>query len=437
MGVKKLGGEIALLRGKRVVLGVTGGIAAYKAVEVASRLRQLGAGVHVAMTPAAARLVAPLTFQAVSGQPVHVDLLDPADPQPNLVMQSETGTLETERGGLVAAGGRVPHVALAQAADLLLIAPATADALAKLAAGMADDYVTVLALAARCPVLVCPAMESHMYQHPATQRNISTLRGFGYRVLEPAAGHLASGATGIGRLPEPEEIVSAAIGALGGLRPRDLEGRRMLVTAGATREPVDPVRYLSNRSSGRMGVALAEAARDRGAVVTLVHGPLEVAAPSGVELVPAFTAREMRDQVLERFAGVDVVIKAAAVADYRPARPSLQKLKKGDAAVFLEMELNPDILSELGQAKQHQVVVGFAAETGDPVPAALDKLFRKRADLIVANDVALPDSGFGSPTNRVWICEADGHVEALPAMPKRQVADMVLDPVVRLLEARG
>ncbi len=391
-----------------VLLGVTGGIAAYKAVEVSSRLRRAGAEVHVIMTAAATRLVTPLTFGSITGQPVYTDLLQ-----------------EPRREA-------VEHIALARRAHLLLIAPATADVIGKLAAGIADDFLTTEALAVTCPVLVCPAMNADMYAHRAVQRNLQTLRDLGYLVLEPDHGRLATGAVGPGRLPDPEAIVARAMALLAG-HGQDLAGVPILVTAGGTREPIDPVRFISNHSSGKMGFALAAAARDRGAKVTLVTAPATVSPPPGVEVVPVQTAQEMYDAVLERFADVRVVLKAAAVADYRVARPAPGKLKKGQAPTTLELELNPDILAELGHRKGRQVLVGFAAETGNPVAEALRKLRRKGLDLIVANDVSDPDSGFGADTNRVWICGPGDAVEELPLLGKREVADRVLDRVVSLL----
>ncbi len=399
------------LSGKRVVLGVAGSIAAYKAVEVLRLLVRRGAEVRVAMTAAAERFVAPLTFATLSRQPVLSDLY----------------TLDY--------GREIGHVAAPGRAHLLLVAPATANTIAKFAHGLADDFLTNIYLAATCPVLLAPAMDADMFRHPAVQENLETLRRRGVRIVGPASGELASGIVGPGRLSEPEEIVAAAESLL--LARQDLAGQVVLVTAGPTQEPVDPVRFLSNRSSGRMGFALAEAARDRGARVILVAGPTEIAPPVGVELVHVGTAEEMRGAVMGRFDEATVVVKAAAVADYRPARPRGRKIKKQEAALRLDLEPTPDILGELGRRKKGQVLVGFAAETDDVVANARDKLAKKNLDLIVANDVGASDSGFGVDTNRVTILARAGAAEALPLLSKREVADRILDRVVALLNRQG
>jgi len=401
-------GQMGGLSGKRVLLGVSGSIAAYKAVEVLRELVRRGAEVRVVMTEAAQRFVAPLTFATLSRQPVLTDLF----------------TLDY--------GREIGHVAAPGRAHLLLVAPATAHTIAKLAHGLADDFLTNIYLAAACPVLLAPAMDADMYRHPATQENLEALRRCGVRIVGPASGELASGMVGPGRLSEPAEIVAAAEALL--LGQQDLAGRVVLVTAGPTQEPVDPVRFLSNRSSGRMGFAVAEAARDRGARVTLVAGPTEVAPPGGVEVLRVGTAEEMRDAVLARAGEASVVVKAAAVADYRPARPRGQKLKKQDAPLRLDLEPTPDILGELGRRKRGQVLVGFAAETDDVIANAKDKLAKKNLDLIVANDVRAADAGFAVETNRVTILGRNGVAEVLPLLSKREVADRILDRVVALLD---
>lgn len=396
-----------LLQGKTVLLGVSGGIAAYKAVEVASRLVKLGAAVHVLMTPAATRLVAPLTFQAIAGNPVRVDLLG----EQSL--------------------GHVDHVKLTHMADLLIIAPATANTIANLAGGHASDWITVTALGVQCPVLVAPAMEAEMYANPLTQRNLSTLAGLGWRLMEPREGRLASGLVGKGRLPEPEEIVAEALALL---QPRrDLVGKRVLVTAGATREPMDPVRYIGNRSTGKMGYAIAEAAAARGAEVTLISGPSTLNPPPGVRFVAIETCLQLLDACLAAFPEADITIGAAAPADYRPAVYHEQKIKKAGEELAVALVRNPDVLAELGSRKRAgQVTVSFAAETQHLVENARKKLASKRADLVVANDVTAADAGFGTDTNRVTFVMADS-ADELPLLSKREVAERILDKAVSLL----
>jgi len=396
------------LGGKRIVLGVSGSIAAYKAAEVLRLLVRRGAEVRVAMTAAAERFVTPLTFATLSRQSVLTDLY----------------TLDY--------GREIGHVAAPGRAHLLLVAPATANTIAKFAHGLADDFLTNIYLAATCPVLLAPAMDADMFRHPAVQENLETLRRRGVRIVGPASGELASGVVGPGRLSEPAEIVAAAEAVL--LARQDLAGQLVLVTAGPTQEPLDPVRYLSNRSSGRMGFAVAEAARDRGARGILVAGPTELAPPAGVEVVRVTTAEEMRAAVVGRFAETTVVVKAAAVADYRPAQARPHKLKKQEAALRLDLEPTPDILGELGKRKGGQVLVGFAAETDEVVANARDKLAKKNLDLIVANDVGAPGAGFGVETNRVTIVDRAGGAEALPLLTKREVAERILDRVVALLK---
>lgn len=399
------------MQGKKVLVGVSGGIAAYKAVEVVSRLRQLGAHVHVAMTDAATRLVAPLTFQAMSGNPVVTDLLGEPKRWP------------------------VEHVFLAREAALYIVAPATAHTIARLATGMADDFVGALALSVQCPILVAPAMETHMWVHPQTAANVRHLRELGYHVMEPGEGRLASGFTGAGRMPEPAQIVEAAIALLDPARP--LAGRRVLVTAGATQEPMDPVRYLTNRSSGKMGFALARVAAERGASVTLVTGPVHLPTPPGVERVDVETALQMYDACFAVAPAADVVVAAAAVADYRFAEVHEHKVKKQGDELTLRLVRNPDILAELGRQKaQGQVLVGFAAETREVEAYARKKLVEKNLDLICANDVTQPDAGFGTETNRVSLIARAGQVEHLPLLSKVEVARAIWDRVQALLPDR-
>ena len=396
--------------GKTLVLGVTGSIAAYKAVSLVRRLLEKGATVQVVMTQTAQRFVGPLTFQALTGRPVATDRFDPR-PDENWP-------------------DAMAHLALAENADMMVIAPASAHCLAKLAHGLADDILSTMALAAECALLVAPAMDGGMWNHPAVRENVRTLRERGVRVLEPGSGPLASGRIGKGRFPEEGTIV-AAISSL--LSPRkDFRGYRVLITAGPTQEPLDPIRFLSNHSSGRMGWALAEAARDRGAEVTLVAGPTHLSPPDQIAFVPITTSEELREAVSARFAESDVLIMAAAVADFRPVRASSEKIPKVRGRLTLALEPTPDILMEVAARRCGQVVVGFAAETNELVKRAKRKLSTKRLDLIVANDVTEPGAGFGTDTNRVTLLEKNGRIEKLPLMPKREVADRVLDAVQRI-----
>ncbi|MBI2080205.1 MAG: bifunctional phosphopantothenoylcysteine decarboxylase/phosphopantothenate--cysteine ligase CoaBC [candidate division NC10 bacterium] len=399
-----------MLEGKRILLGVSGSIAAYKAVELLRELIRRGAEVRCAMTGGAGRFVAPLTFQTLSRKPVLTDLY----------AQEE--------------GGQIAHIAAAEGADLLVVAPATANTLARFAHGLADDFLTNLYLATRCPVLVAPAMDAEMWRHAATQANVATLRQRGVHFVGPASGELASGLTGPGRLAEPAEIAAAVEAILG--RARDLAGRYLLMTAGPTYEPLDPVRFVGNRSSGRMGFALAEAAAARGARVTLVSGPTHLAPPAGVECVRVETTQEMYEAVLARAAEADAVIKAAAPADYRPSTVAPAKIKKGREVLSMELTPTPDILGELGRRKGAAVLVGFAAETEDLVANAREKLRKKNLDLVVANEVGAQGAGFGTDTNRVTLIGADGDAESLPLLSKQEVAHRVLDRVARLLAAR-
>lgn len=403
---------IPLLRDKRILLGVTGSIAAFKAADLASKLTQAGAQVDAVLTEAAARFVTPLTFQSVTGRPARTD----AD--------------------LWAAEGHVVHVGLGEAADLLLIAPATADMLAKLAAGIADNLLLLTALAARCPILLAPAMDGSMFAHPATQANLETLKARGVTVLGPAEGRMASGLVGLGRMLEPDELIGHVRLALGKGGP--LAGRHVVVTAGGTQEPLDPVRFVSNRSSGKQGYALAQAALDRGARVTLVTAPTALAPPVGAVCVRTGAAEEMAGAVLEACAEADVLLMAAAVADFRPAAPAAQKIKKRDkVAPTFEMEVTPDILALVAEQRAKMgrptVVVGFAAESRNLIANARAKVEAKRLSLIVANDVSAADAGFAVDTNRVTLIDAGGGVETLPLMSKFQVAEIVLERVERLL----
>ena len=391
---------------KRILLGVSGSIAAYKAVDLASKLTQAGAEVDVLMSYSATRFVTPLTFRSVTHRAVVTDLLDPASPE------------------------AVEHVALAIAADALVVAPATAHMLAKLALGLADDPISVTALATGAPLIVAPAMDANMWEHPAVQKNVETLESRGAMVVGPGRGRLASGLFGWGRLAETPELLGRIAQALG--RGGDLAGRTVVVSAGGTQEPIDPVRVVTNRSSGKMGHAVAEAARDRGAHVVLVT-TAGLDDPPGVETVRVETAAEMLDAVLSAAKSADALVMAAAVADYRPADVRPEKIKKDEAdALTLEMVRTTDILSA---APRGIVRVGFAAESTDLLGHARAKLASKDLDLIVANDITLPDAGFGADTNKVTLLDADG-AEDLPLMSKYDVAYRVLDRVVRLIAAK-
>jgi phosphopantothenoylcysteine decarboxylase / phosphopantothenate---cysteine ligase len=399
-----------VLTGKRILLGVTGSIAAYKAVELLRELMRRGAEIQVVMTEAATKFVAPLTFETLSRQPVLLDMFS------------------------LAYGSRIGHIEATQRADVFLVAPATAQTIARMALGLADDFLSCIFLASRCPVLVAPAMDSDMYQHAAVQQNLATLRGRGVHIVEPGHGELASGLVGPGRLAELPEIVAAVERVLVGTH--DLKEQVVLVTAGPTREPLDPVRFLSNRSSGKMGYAIAEAAAARGAHVILVTGPTALTIPQGVDVVHVETAQEMYEVVLAKLPAATVVIKAAAVADYRPKRVADRKIKKDETVPEVALEPTLDILAEVGKRKGARIVVGFAAETDELVASARKKLQRKHVDLMVANDVRLPGAGFDTDTNVVKILDAEGGVEDLPLLSKREVAHRILDRVVFLLPKR-
>lgn len=400
----------SLLRGRFVVLGVSGSISAYKAVELARRFTQAGAVVQVVMTRSAAEFVRPITFQALTYRPVELEMF----------------RIQDER----AAG----HVAMGREADVVVVAPATAHLLARLALGLADDLVATTVLATDAPVVVAPAMETHMWRHPATQANVAALRARGVRVVDPESGALASGESGPGRLAALETIEAAVLDAL--VSSSTLAGRRVVVTAGPTVEPIDPVRFVSNRSSGKMGYAVAAAARDAGAEVTLVSGPTALAAPPGVRLVPIETAEQLREAVLAELPHADAVVMAAAVADWRPADAAGSKIKKRDAGAELTLRLvqTADVLTALVAARHPgTVVVGFKAETGDATAEAGRMLREKKLDLVVANDVTDPGSVFGSDTDRVTLVSADG-AEPLPLLPKSEVARRI---VARLAERFG
>ena len=398
------------LNGKTIVLGVSGGIAVYKAAELLRLFVKGGATVHVVMTRAAQEFVTPLTFQALSGNPVHTELF-------NLYQEQEIG-----------------HISLADRADCLVIAPATANLIGKLANGIADDLLTTTVMATKAPVLLAPAMNVNMYENPVYQRNEACLKALGYAVVEPSVGMLACGWEGKGRLAPPESIFEAACSLL--LPRQELAGRTVLVTAGPTREDIDPVRFISNHSSGKMGYAVAEEAARRGARVLLVSGPVALPCPSGVERILVTSAAEMRAAVMARVVECDLVVKAAAVADYRPVERHTQKMKKQSARLVLELEKNPDILAELGGLPRRPLLIGFAAETAELLAHARTKLEAKNLDLIVANDVTQEGAGFNVATNIARLLYRDGRVEELPLMQKSELAGVIMDRAALLLEQR-
>ncbi|MFD1955058.1 bifunctional phosphopantothenoylcysteine decarboxylase/phosphopantothenate--cysteine ligase CoaBC [Paenibacillus thailandensis] len=389
-----------MLTGKTIILGITGGIAAYKGAALCSKLVQAGADVHVMMTESATKFITPLTLQTLSRNPVHIDTLDERDPSV------------------------VTHIHLADKADLIVIAPATANFIAKMAGGFGDDMLSTTLLAATSPVLIAPAMNVHMYEHPAVVRNMEILAERGAMFVEPGTGKLACGYVAKGRLAEPEDIVLAVDTFFRG--QGKLAGKRVLVTAGGTIERIDPVRYITNDSSGKMGFALAEAAYRMGADVTLVMGRTSAEPPAGVRTVKVESAAQMLEAVAERFDGADIVIKAAAVADYRPAHAHSQKIKKSGEKPVLELERTIDILETLGRSKRRQFLIGFAAETEQVERYAMDKLKRKNCDLVVANDVSAEGAGFNGDTNIVQIYGPEGLIESLPLMSKRETAGRIL-----------
>jgi phosphopantothenoylcysteine decarboxylase/phosphopantothenate--cysteine ligase len=390
---------------KSIVLGVSGGIAAYKSVELLRLMKKCNADVRIIMTRSACNFVGPMTFEALSGRAVWTDLFE---------------------GGTEAA---IRHIDWAENADAVVIAPATANIIGKLANGIADDALSTFMLAVTRPVLICPSMNSNMFLSRPVQRNLKILEGDGCILLEPGAGELACGTSGPGRLPEPEIILDRLIACL---TPSDLDGRKVLVTAGPTREHIDPVRYLSNPSSGKMGFAVARAAEQRGAEVTLVTGPTELPDPLNVNIIRVCTAGEMADAVWESMAQTDVIIKTAAVSDYCPREKFAQKIKKKEKSSVLELEQNPDILKEIGKRKTNQILVGFAAETEDLMKNAEKKLAAKNLDIIAANIVG-PECGFGTDHNKVTLFFRNGQTESLPEMAKEEVAHQLLDRVVGLM----
>ncbi|MGE4589116.1 MAG: bifunctional phosphopantothenoylcysteine decarboxylase/phosphopantothenate--cysteine ligase CoaBC [Acidaminococcaceae bacterium] len=394
-----------MLKGKRIVLAVTGGIAVYKAVDLVSKLRKEGANVRVVMTESAAKFVTPLTFKEISGNAVAVS------------MWAENQEFNVE------------HIALSDWADLLLVAPATANILAKAANGIADDLLSTVLLASKTPIILCPAMNCQMYANPITQNNLKKLADYGFIIMEPDTGYLACGISGKGRLPEPAEIIAFTKNFIAH-KEGDLKGLKILVTAAGTREPIDPVRFVGNRSSGKMGYAVAQAAAERGADVILVSGPSSLIPPANVEVVNVETTREMMNAVLDKYEDMDIVIKAAAVADYCPHEVAEQKIKKvTDDALKIVLDKNPDILKKLGELKTKQFLVGFAAETQNLLANAAEKIKKKNLDMIVANDVTVAGAGFNYDTNVVKFLFPNGEVKNLEKMSKFEVAQALLNEV--------
>lgn len=391
---------------RKVILGVTGGIAAYKAAELARLFVKSGAEVQVVMTPAATEFIAPLTFQSLTERPVYTEMY-------------------AERSG-----ERIRHIGLLEGADVVVIAPATANTIAKMASGMADNLLTTLYLAAECPVVIVPAMNINMYEHPTLRENLLKLQGHGCHIMDPEAGELACGVYGKGRMPEPVDILAYTKAVL---KPKEFKGIKALVSAGPTREPLDPVRFISNPSTGLMGYALARALTERGAEVTLISGPTHLAAPAGVNRLEVTTGDEMYEAMFEHYRDCRLVVKAAAVSDFKPLRVEKQKVKKNEAAASLELARNRDILLELGKDKGSRIFVGFAAETDDAVENAHDKLLRKNLDLIIVNDLKEAGAGFAFTTNRVSILDRGGSVEELPLMEKEELAHLILDRIASLL----
>jgi phosphopantothenoylcysteine decarboxylase/phosphopantothenate--cysteine ligase len=399
-----------MLKGKKIVLGVTGGIAAYKAAEFVRLLVKEEADVHVVMTENAQKFIAPLTFQTLSGNPVVTDPFA-------LLEDSEIG-----------------HIALADLAELVVILPATANNIGKIANGIADDFLSTMVMATKAPVLFVPSMNVNMWENKALQKNIQTLIGMGYHLMEPGEGELACHWYGKGRLPELNEVVERIEDLFS---PKDLKGEKTVITAGPTQEPIDPVRFITNPSSGKMGYALATMARRRGAEVTLITGPVSIPPPRrDIQWVRVRSAEEMRQAVFGHLEGSSVVIKAAAVSDYRPKVTSEKKIKKGSSDYILALERTKDILEELGKKKGNRILVGFAAETEDVVANAKKKLLEKNLDLIVVNDVTKPGAGFGSDTNQVKILYPSGQVKDLPLMTKEEVSQFILDDVAKLLKQK-
>lgn len=394
-----------MLSGKRIILGVTGGIAAYKAVELLRELVNRGSKVYVTMTQNATRFVGPITFQTLSGHPVLTDIF------------------QTDEDW------RIGHISVTEQADCFVIAPATANIIGKIASGIADDMLSTMIMACRAPKVIAPAMNENMWESPFVKRNIRILKDAGYRIVEPETGELACGTYGKGRLANIEDIIEEIIDVL---TEKDLSGEKILVTAGPTREAIDPVRFISNPSTGKMGFAIAKVAKRRGADVVLISGPVTLKPPRGIETYFVKSAVEMRDIVLKHYYTCSAVIKAAAVSDFAPDRIYTEKIKKGKNGISIRLKLNPDILEELGGIKGERILVGFAAETDNLLENAMEKIRKKNLDFIVVNDVTSTNAGFGADTNKVYIVDSSGRVEDLPLMSKEEVASKILDRIVEL-----
>lgn len=395
-----------MLGNKTVVLGVTGGIAAYKALDIVSRLRKKDINVHVVMTSSAAEFVTPLSFQSISQNYVVSDMF--AEPK----------------------SWEIEHISLAEKADLFVVAPASANIIGKIANGIADDMLSTTIMATKAKVLFAPAMNTNMYNNPIVQRNIETLKSCGYEFMEPDEGRLACGVTGKGKLADPEKIVDVIDMLL--YKDKDLAGKKVLVTAGPTREDIDPVRFITNHSSGKMGYAIARAARNRGADVTLISGPTNISAPERVNFIRVYSGEDMYNSVMKYFGNSDIVIKSAAVGDYRPENRSEFKIKKSNEDLNMKFVRNRDILFELGKIKTHQILIGFAAETNDVEENAKEKIYKKNLDMIVANDITMEKSGFQADTNTVKIITGDGQINLLPNMPKEEVAHNILNFALKI-----
>ncbi|WP_432665174.1 bifunctional phosphopantothenoylcysteine decarboxylase/phosphopantothenate--cysteine ligase CoaBC [Wukongibacter baidiensis] len=401
-----------MLSNKNIVIGITGGIAVYKSLDVISKLKKLGANINVIMTKAAAEFVSPLSFQSLSQNYVVTDMF------------AEPKTWDVE------------HISLAQKADLFLIAPATANIIGKIANGIADDMLSTTVMATKAPVLIAPAMNTNMYTNKVVQRNIQTLKDLDYKFIDPASGRLACGDYGVGKLAAPEDIVEGIISVFKSLSNKPLKDKRVLITAGPTQEPIDPVRYITNHSSGKMGYSLARASRDRGADVVLISGPTNLEKPKGIKVVDILTASQMYEAVLDHFDEADIIIKAAAVADYKPKEVSNNKIKKTDSDLAIELSRNPDILLELGRKKDNKVLVGFAAETKDLLENAKSKVERKNLDLIVANNISESGAGFKGDTNIVSIIDSFGNTEKYDKMKKEEISDIILDKIYDLINLK-
>ena len=401
-----------MLSDKNIVIGVSGGIAVYKALDVISRLKKLGANINVIMTKAAAQFVNPLSFQSLSQNYVVTDMF------------AEPKTWDVE------------HISLAQKADLFVIAPATANIIGKMTWGIADDMLSTTVMATKAPVLIAPAMNTNMYTNPVVQRNIEMLKDLGYNFVAPASGRLACGDYGVGKLASPEDIVEAIKSFFQEPSVKTLMDKKVLITAGPTQEPIDPVRYITNHSSGKMGYSIAKAARERGADVTLVSGPTNLEKPAGVNVIDIVTAKDMHREVLEHFKDSDVIIKAAAVADYKPKEISDNKIKKSDSDLSIELTRNPDILLELGKMKNDKILVGFAAETRDLLENAKSKIDRKNLDFIVANNITQDGAGFKGDTNIVSIIDSFGKIQKYDKMKKEEISNIILDKIYDLINLK-